>query len=72
MKRETKKVTVAQLDARLYSISDAADVLGICTSKMWGLIREDKIPSVALDKRKFVSPCVLQSILNGEFVVKEG
>lgn len=66
-----QKIGIAELEARLYPIGDAAAVAGICTSKMWGLIRDGKIPAVTIGKRKFVSPKTLQALLDGELLLAE-
>ena len=66
-----QKIGIAELEARLYPIGDAATVAGVCVSKMWGLVRDGKIPAVTIGKRKFVSPKTLQTLLNGELSLTE-
>jgi excisionase family DNA binding protein len=54
------------VEPKLHSIPESAKVLNICDSYLWRLVRENRIESIKIGKRRFITPATLQALLNGE------
>lgn len=46
-----------------YTVNEAADALGISPRSVWRLIRDKKLRSVAINKRRLVRVCDIEAML---------